>query len=148
MRYVHTNIISKDWRKLSAFYQEVFQCKPIPPQRAQEGSWLSQGTGVTQASLEGEHLLFPGYDPDGPTLEIYSYQHMLEKDTEAAANRQGLGHLAFEVADVAEVLRQVVALGGKALGQVTTQKLPGQGNITFVYCCDPEQNIIELQHWH
>ena len=148
MRYAHTNIISRDWRKLSAFYQKVFLCQPVPPPRAQSGSWLSRGTGVAQASLEGEHLRLPGHGPHGPTLEIYSYQHLLQNNSTAAANRQGLGHLAFEVEDVAAVLAQVIDHGGRALGQVTTHQLPQQGSITFVYCCDPEDNIIELQHWH
>jgi len=148
MRYVHTNIISKDWKKLAAFYQTVFECEPVPPQRAQAGTWLSQGSGVKNASLEGVHLRLPGYGPQGPTLEIYSYDRMLEKHGDAAANKQGLGHLAFEVEDVDSVLNQVMDQGGKAVGQVTTHTIPGQGKITFVYCTDPEDNIIELQRWH
>ena len=146
MRYVHTNIISKDWQRLAKFYQEVFKCELVPPQRDQSGSWLSQGTGVEQAALQGVHLRLPGHGAQGPTLEIYSYQRMLEKP-EAAANRQGIGHLAFEVDQVQHTLDEVLKNGGSALGEVTTHQIAEGRAITFVYCCDPDGNIIELQRW-
>jgi catechol 2,3-dioxygenase-like lactoylglutathione lyase family enzyme len=146
MRYVHTNIISQDWRRLAHFYQEVFRCELVPPQRDQSGSWLSTGTGVEQAALEGVHLRLPGHGKQGPTLEIYSYSEMLDK-LPAAANRQGIGHLAFEVDDVQQTLDEVLKKGGRALGKVTTHQLAQDRTITFVYCCDPEDNIIELQQW-
>ena len=146
MRYVHTNIISRDWQALAEFYQQVFDCKLVPPQRNQSGAWLSKGTGVAQAALEGVHLRLPGHGDQGPTLEIYSYHQMLDKPF-TAANRQGIGHLAFEVEDVNMLLEKITANGGKALGEVVTRNLPGQGQITFVYCTDPEGNILELQQW-
>lgn len=146
MRYVHTNIISRDWRQLAAFYEEVFHCTSVPPVRDQQGDWLAAGTGVPRAALTGVHLQLPGYGANGPTLEIYSYNSM-EQKLPPAANRQGLGHLAFQVSDVAQVLEKVIACGGKALGSLVRHKIPGQGILTFVYCCDPESNIIELQHW-
>jgi predicted enzyme related to lactoylglutathione lyase len=40
-RYVHTNLIARDWRKLAAFYQLVFGCLPVPPEmEKQVGSLL------------------------------------------------------------------------------------------------------------
>ena len=75
MKYVHTNIISKDWRKLADFYTTVFECVIVPPERNQSGDWLSKGTGVPNAHLRGAHLRLPGYGENGPTLEIYQYDH-------------------------------------------------------------------------
>ena len=49
----HVNIIAADWRQLSRFYQEVFGCVPVPPQRDQSGPWLEAGTGVARAQLVG-----------------------------------------------------------------------------------------------
>jgi predicted enzyme related to lactoylglutathione lyase len=40
MRYVHTNIIAKDWRSLSKFYQNVFGLIPIGLQRDISGKWV------------------------------------------------------------------------------------------------------------
>jgi predicted enzyme related to lactoylglutathione lyase len=146
VRYVHTNIISEDWRALSKFYQEVFGCIPVPPERSQSGPWLEAGTGVKGAALAGVHLRLPGYGEHGPTLEIYQYSTMKEKP-EPAANRKGLGHLAFAVDDVEATLRMIIAGGGRALGRVVTAPVPGAGQIRFVYASDPEGNIIELQRW-
>ena len=146
IKYVHTNIISENWESLSQFYIEVFGCRPVPPRRSQSGDWLAKGTGVTNAQLEGMHLLLPGHGEEGPTLEIYSYAVMEEKPL-PAANRKGLGHLAFLVDDVPATLARVLEHGGAALGEVSSNDIPGLGTITFVYATDPEGNILELQNW-
>ena len=146
IRYAHTNIIAQDWRKLAAFYTEVFDCVFVPPERKQSGTWLEKGTGVRGARLEGVHLLLPGHGETGPTVEIYSYQTMLDKPA-SAANRQGLGHLAFEVDDVATSLAKVCRHGGSALGEIVTREVAGAGTITFIYAADPEGNLLELQSW-
>jgi catechol 2,3-dioxygenase-like lactoylglutathione lyase family enzyme len=142
----HLNIIAKDWRRLSRFYQDVFGCVPVPPQRDLSGAWLEAGTGVSDARLQGEHLRLPGLGENGPTLEIYSYDQMIEKPA-AAANRLGFGHVAFVVPDVAACLDRVVAHGGRAIGMVASLAVPGKGIVTFVYAADPEENILELQAW-
>jgi catechol 2,3-dioxygenase-like lactoylglutathione lyase family enzyme len=142
----HVNIIAKDWRRLSRFYQTVFGCVPVPPRRHLSGAWLEAGTAVEGATLEGEHLRLPGHGAEGPTLEIYSYAKTLEKPP-VAANRAGLGHLAFGVTDVKEALEQLRAAGGRALGEVSSSVVPGKGRVTFVYACDPEDNVVELQSW-
>jgi catechol 2,3-dioxygenase-like lactoylglutathione lyase family enzyme len=142
----HTNIIAADWKKLSRFYQEVFGCTPVPPERDQSGQWLEDGTGVKGAALKGEHLLLPGFAKGGPTLEIYSYSEM-ERKPEALANRQGFGHIAFEVEDVLKATEEIVRAGGKLHGKVVTREVPGAGTITFTYVLDPEDNLVELQSW-
>lgn len=32
-KYVHTNLVAHDWRRLAHFYQEVLGCVPVPPER-------------------------------------------------------------------------------------------------------------------
>ena len=32
-KYVHTNLVAHDWKRLATFYIEVFGCKPKPPER-------------------------------------------------------------------------------------------------------------------
>lgn len=144
--YKHTNIIAMDWRLLSAFYQHVFGCVPVPPRRAQSGAWLEEGTGVRRAALEDEHLRLPGHGEGGPTLEIYSYREMLDAP-EPAANRRGYGHLAFEVDDVEVALELAIAAGGRRHGKVVSQDVAGAGRVTFTYVQDPEGNLVELQSW-
>lgn len=145
-RYTHTNIISANWKKLAQFYVDTFGCQSVPPARNQSGEWLSRGTGVPGAALEGMHLRLPGYGDEGPTLEIYQYAEMKEKPA-PAANRQGFGHIAFEVEDVKACLEKVIRHGGRAIGEVVTREIEDLGIITFTYAADPEGNMIELQRW-
>ena len=145
-KYKHTNIISRDWQILAKFYEEIFGCTRVPPERHLSGAWLEKGTGVTEAEFSGVHLRLPGFTNPGPTLEIYQYSENLSKPN-PAANREGFGHIAFEVDDVAKVLQRIRQHGGGAVGDVTTHEVEGVGLLTFVYAADPEGNIVELQSW-
>jgi predicted enzyme related to lactoylglutathione lyase len=144
--YKHTNIIARDWNRLADFYEQVFGCVRVPPERHLGGEWLAKGTGVKNAQFSGVHLALPGCKAPGPTLEIYQYDQNQEKPS-PAANREGFGHIAFEVEDVATVLATVRRHGGGAIGEVVSQAVAGVGLLTFVYATDPEGNIVELQSW-
>ncbi|MCP3926898.1 MAG: VOC family protein [Desulfobacterales bacterium] len=146
IRYTHTNIISKDWQKLVKFYQDVFNCKRVPPERDFTGDWLSKCTGVKNASLKGIHLRLPGHGDDGPTLEILQYDEIAEKPT-PKSNREGYGHIAFHVDDVDLIYEKALIHGGKQLGEVVKKEIEGVGLLTLVYMTDPEGNIIEIQNW-
>ena len=146
IRYVHTNIIAKDWKKVSLFYQHVFGCKPVSPQRDLTGEWLDRLTGITNAHVVGEHLTLPGYGENLPTLEIFSYNNM-DSTNPKVINGIGLGHLAFEVDDVAAVLQSIKQEGGGQVGELIKTEYPNHVTATFVYAKDIEGNIIELQSW-
>ena len=145
-RYVHTNLIARDWKRLAAFYTDVFGCVPVPPERNLNGPWLDDATGLSNARLEGVHLRLPGYGDRGPTLEIFSYR-TLDEASPSPANRRGYGHLAFAVDDVSKALEVVLNHGGSRLGLVVEHEVPLTGRLTFTYCRDPESNVIELQNW-
>ena len=145
-QFVHTNIVARDWKRLARFYEKVFQCKPVPPERKLSGLWLEKGTGIPGARIEGIHLRLPGLGDDGPTLEIFQYSQQEERQ-ETAINRPGFAHIAFSVDDV-EVARQtVIRAGGGTIGEIVSVEIPDAGKIQFIYLTDPEGNIIELQHW-
>ena len=143
-RYVHTNLIARDWRALARFYQNVFGCVPVPPERDYAGAELEAGTGIPGASLRGVHLRLPGYGADGPTLEIFSYS-ALASEVARAVNRPGFAHLAFAVADVREARDEVLARGGTAVGEIVTLAIADGARVTWCYVADPEGNVIELQ---
>lgn len=145
-RYVHTNLIALDWEKLGKFYQEVFGCQPVPPDRDLRGQWLELATGVEDAHLKGIHLLLPGWGENGPTLEIFQYSHMPEPGLKAP-NQPGLAHLAFEVDDVHKSCAAVLAAGGSQIGEVVRLDVADAGRVTFAYVADPEGNLIEVQRW-
>jgi len=142
--YKHTSIISSDWQALARFYQEVFGCIPVPPERNLSGEWLEKGTGIKGARIAGVHLGLPGYGDQGPTLEIFQYSMNLA-NLSPAANRKGIGHIAFEVDDVHKATQDVLKHGGTIVGEISSAEVYGAGLITFVYLADPEGNIIELQ---
>jgi predicted enzyme related to lactoylglutathione lyase len=146
IRYTHINIVSNDWKKLVKFYQEVFECIPVPPEKDYSGSWLDKGTGVNNASIKGTHLRLPGMEDNGPTLEIFQYENT-EKRLLPAANREGFAHIAFHVDDVRGIYEKGLKHGGCKLGEITTKEIEGVGILTFVYMTDPEGNIIEIQNW-
>jgi catechol 2,3-dioxygenase-like lactoylglutathione lyase family enzyme len=123
-RYVHTNLVARDWRRLADFYVGVFGCEALPPERDLRGVWLDLATGLRDAHLTGVHLRLPGHGPDGPTLDVFSYDDLCPQST-PVANRLGFGHIAFHVEDVAATLAQVLAAGGTALGEVAENDVPG-----------------------
>jgi predicted enzyme related to lactoylglutathione lyase len=146
IKYKHTNIIAHDWQKLVTFYEQVFGCVLVPPERHLSGDWLAKGTGIAGAQFSGVHLRLPGWGESAPTLEIYQYSENMPK-LMPAANREGFGHIAFEVEDVAEVADNVLKRGGNMLGEIVSAVVDGVGMLTFVYMADPEGNIIEVQAW-
>jgi glyoxylase I family protein len=145
-RYVHTNLIATDWRALSAFYQDVFGCTPVPPERDFAGPDLEAATGLSQAHLTGMHLRLPGFEGNGPTLEVFHYDALAPREP-VAVNRPGLGHLAFAVDDVPSAREAVLEAGGSAIGKVVTLQTSDGARVTWCYVTDPEGNVVELQSW-
>lgn len=145
-RYGHTNLIARAWRALAAFYERVFGCVPMPPERDFAGPEFEAGTGFPGARLQGVHLRLPGHGPQGPTLEIFHYSG-LAAGVPTAVNRPGFGHIAFTVADVAAAREQVLAAGGRPLGEIVTLTTATGARVTWCYVTDPEGNAIELQSW-
>lgn len=146
-RYVHTNIIAKDYKRLIEFYKNVFRCKSIGETRDLHGEWLDKVTGITNAHIMGEHLCLPGYEENHPTLEIFSYDIMTSGDNRLI-NRCGIAHLAFEVDDVEETLSKLLQEGGSQIGEVVRREYDDGKKAIFVYATDCEGNIIELQSWY
>ena len=145
-KYVHTNLIARDWKRLVRFYTDVFGCEPRGPERNMSGAWLDSVTSLRNAHLTGLHLRLSRFDDDGPTLEIFSYDQLIECGL-PAANHCGFGHIAFGVEDVDQALQAVTAAGGSAVGNIATTKVDGVGTLRVVYARDPEGNIVELQKW-
>ena len=143
-RYVHTNLIARDWRKLAEFYVQVFGCARVGPERDLKGKEIEAGTSLSGAEIRGAHLRLPGHGADGPTLEVFEYGRE-ERRAKTAVNRPGFQHIAFSVEDVHRAREQVLAAGGGALGEVVTVRLGDDSRLTWTYVTDPEGNVIELQ---
>ena len=145
-RYGHTNLIANEWRAIADFYETVFGCTPVPPERDYRGADLERATAVAGAALRGIHLRLPGGGLNGPTLEIYSYETQPDS-MPPLANRPGWGHIAFAVDDVIQARDAVLEAGGHEVGDVVTLQTADARHVTWCYLTDPEGNIIELQSW-
>lgn len=146
IKYTHTNIVAKDWKRLADFYIKVFNCEPIYPERDLSGQWLEKLTNIKNAAIKGIHLRLPGYE-SGPTLEIFQYnEHNLHKEQEKI-NYQGFAHIAFHVDSVEDVLKSLEKNGGEKLSEIITKDFDNVGKLIVVYARDPEGNYVEIQKW-
>jgi catechol 2,3-dioxygenase-like lactoylglutathione lyase family enzyme len=110
-QYAHTNIIAHNWKRLVSFYETVFGCVPVPPERDLSGDWLDKVTGIPGSHIRGIHLQLPGYEQGGPTLEIFQYSSMPERGP-VYPNTPGFSHIAFVVDDVPTTAQIVFDNGG------------------------------------
>lgn len=145
-RFGHVNVTGRDWRRLAAFYTELFGLELVPPERDFRGPDLESATRVPGAHLTGAHLRLPGHGPSGPTLEIYQYE-TVEPAGEPRVDRAGWGHIAFQVPDVSAALDAVEGAGGSRFGTVVTLSTADGRHVTWCYATDPDGNLIELQAW-
>ncbi len=143
MKYVHTNLVAHDWRRLADFYAKVFECQPVPPERDLKGEYLDKALNLKDTHITGTHLRLPGYT-DGPTLEIFQYNQET-KSASSYPNTPGYGHIAFSVPDVQETAEKIIENGGDYVGELTEVEIEGYGRLVFAYMRDPEGNIIEIQ---
>lgn len=147
IRFVHTNLITRDWKKLADFYINVFNCKLLPPERDLSGEWIDNLTGIPNVRIKGMHLSLPGFD-NGPTLEIFEYIPEDYTIIEKSINAKGFGHIAFHVDSVEALLEKVLEYGGRQLGEIIKIEYENIGILTAVYVSDPEGNFIEIQNWN
>lgn len=145
IKFAHTNIIARDWKKLSQFYQDVFSCETVYPERDLKGDWIDQVTTLKNTHIRGVHLRLPGHGNSGPTLEIFQYNKI--NNAKKTINTSGFSHIAFLVDDLEDILQKLLQNGGSQLGKIVEKEIPNTGTITFVYTKDPEGNIVEIQNW-
>jgi glyoxylase I family protein len=146
VRFGHVNVTSRDWRRLAAFYTDLFGLEPVPPERDYRGRDLEAATGIPNAHLTGAHLRLPGHGPTGPTLEIYQYDEVTAS-AGPRVDQSGWGHVAFQVPDVPSALEEVLAAGGGRVGEIVTLTTADGRHVTWCYATDPDGNIVELQAW-
>ena len=125
-KFSHVNLVAHDWKRLARFYEQVFGCVPVPPERDLSGQWIDDAVNVPDVHIRGMHLRLPGYGDAGPTLEIFQYDPDLPHAA-PAANRPGFGHIAFAVDDVEAAREAVLTAGGADLGQGRPPRDSGRG---------------------
>ena len=140
-KLLHVNINAKDWKKVVAFYEEVFGCVQIPPEKKISGDYAAELTGLEGADIEGMTLGFPE-DPDGTQLEIFQYN--IQDESGKTINLCGLGHIAISVKGINEVTEKLIQCGGGYIGKQVHRTYPDKPDLFIHYVKDCEGNIIEL----
>jgi predicted enzyme related to lactoylglutathione lyase len=134
---LHVNINAKDWKKLASFYEKVFGCVQIPPEKHLSGEFAEELTGLKNVVIEGMTMEFPG-NRDGVQLEIFQYNQP-DASGSGAINMTGFGHIAIQIEDIEETTKKLLAAGGSYVGNQVSRP-----NLLIHYVKDCEGNIIEL----
>jgi len=58
-KYVHTNLVAEDWRRLARFYQEVFGCVVAGPERDYQGPTLESYCQMLWMRFLGGRIFYP-----------------------------------------------------------------------------------------
>lgn len=115
MKYLHTNIVSKDAKKLSEFYINVFGCK-LKSEGAMKGEWLDNGVNLKNANIvKSIEVTLPGYPAEAPYLEIFQYTEVIDLPQQRVSNLLGFSHISFEVEDVESTMNDVIKHGEASL---------------------------------
>ncbi len=69
VKLTHVNLIAWDWRRLAVFYETVFGCVRVPPERDLAGPWLDAATGIPGARIRGVHFAYVA-DAEGNVIEL------------------------------------------------------------------------------
>ena len=147
IRYTHTNLNARDWKKLSRFYQDAFGCRSLGKFRDNKGEWVEQLTGIKGAHCYGEHIALPGYpDEIAPTLEIFTYEPQ-EEIGPLPFNGFGFAHICFDVEDVDAVYDSFIKAGGTLVGKIIRYYPERNGSNILIYGKDIEGNGIEIRKW-
>lgn len=144
MRYLHTNIVTKDLNRLTKFYIDVFDCK-IRSKGHIKGEWLDKAVNLKDAEITSVELALPGFSETYPYLEIFSYNDSIQEGAKSS-NTTGFSHLSFEVEDVRSIYDKAILNGALKYGELTKKEFKS-GTLTFVYIKDPDGNIIEIENW-
>ncbi len=146
IKFEHACLVVQDLRKIVNFYVKTLECEELPWKLSLKSDWIRKGIGVSDADIKGVFLRLPGYDNDGPTLEVFQYTNYEKKMRSPKANNLGINHLSFQVEDVDQILECIIDAGGKPLGKVSKEfQKHNNTEQSLVYATDPEGNIIELK---
>jgi catechol 2,3-dioxygenase-like lactoylglutathione lyase family enzyme len=130
----HVALRVADMERGVRFYEEALGARQLSKPFLLEGRFSEQIWAHARARVLISQLGF-----DEGAIELFQF---LEPARPTGALDQvdaTLMHMAFRVDSVHEVVRRVEAAGGQALFPV----MPW-GDVEFVYCRDPDGNVLEL----
>ena len=143
-RFGHVNVTAHDWRRLAAFYTDVFGCELVPPERDIRSADLDAATGLRDAHLHRSPSAPAGASATPDRRSRSSSTTRSARTRARRVDRPGWGHIAFQVPDVPAAVDAVVAAGGARFGEIVAMRTKDGRTVTWVYTTDPDGNIVEL----
>ena len=137
-RFGHVNVTSHDWRRLAAFYTDVFGCVFVPPERDIRSAGPGRGDRpARRASDRGPPA------PAGARRDRADARDLLVRRARRPIPARGStvragAIIAFQVPDVPAAVEAVVAAGGGRHGEIVTTRTTDGRQVTWVYTTDPD----------
>ena len=141
MRLAHVSLTARDADSLAQFYRDAFGLVDRRPPKQLTGQAVARGNGLPGVDILSLWLCVP--EKPRPFLEILGYTPSEQGDPRAV-NAIGWGHIALEVVDLRATVDEVLRLGGRLQGEITTLGGPDR-TFEVVYVRDPEGNVVELE---
>lgn len=116
-RFLHVNIITKDWEKCTAFYRSAFDGHRVGKPRDYEGSFIRNLAGMSEpVHVVGEHVSMPGYGVNCPTVEVFTYSVPSGQKPRTLSDT-GILCLGFSADDMDAAVKAVTDAGGAVVSR-------------------------------
>ncbi len=136
--YHHVGVRVSDVAAAIQFYQGALGARVLVEPYVVTGEVADRITGHEGARMHMCQLGFEG--ETGGFIELFNFEPAdLAPGTPVPYTHQRVLHFGLEVDDVAETLARVEELGGSRVFDPRQME-----DITFCYCRDPDDNVIEL----
>lgn len=142
----HAGIYVNDILKLENFYRTVFQMIPICSMESAKGELFDELLGIHDVEILTTKLITPygGKNGQGDMLELVKVRQGKDDLPALPENypisMTGMGHVAFGVDDIYEIIAKIKEGNGLQRTKVTAM----QNKNLCCFCRDPEGNWIEL----
>ena len=138
LHFSHSGVCVSDIKRSTAFYRDVFGFTRHH-QLHLNGEDVSTVVKVKDAELDVVYL-----ERDGTTIELlhFAAPAPTRDAVPREMNRMGLTHFSFNVDEIAEVCRNVVAAGGRVMQETQVGTPDDKSCVVFV--TDPDGCLIEL----
>ena len=143
MKIDHINLVVADLNRSAAFYEAIFGFKR-GFSAILEGKWIETVTGISPVRGQCLFLENPG---GGARLELLRYDSPQGNQNEnSRPNDLGVRHIAFEVADLGEIIEKLRDFGVEPLSAPVEVPFPvgNLGRKMLCYFRDPDGVLLEI----
>ena len=135
----HTGLVVKDIAVAKAFYHDVLGLE-VRREGERTGAGISHLLNFPDTHLRTCHVGKPGE----PTVELIQYVNPAGRDRHGEKNLIGMGHIAFVVTGLDEMITTLTEKGCKFANTPWVIEQPDGGTSNTCYLQDPDGNWLEF----